>query len=91
MPKDETSKIQSLDLVRSLWEVWPNEAHDFTPWLVRHIGRLNKALNMELEVVQREKTLQDAGRVDIYARQANTGENVVIENPLGSARLTGKM
>lgn len=83
MPEKETPKIHPLDPVGSLWDVWAHEAHNFTPWLVEHIGMLNEALNMELEVKQMEKTLQLAGRVDIYAEQANTREGVVIENQLG--------
>ncbi len=83
MPKNEIQEIHTLDPVSSLREVWPHEAHDFTPWLVEHIGMLNKALNMELEVLEIEKTLPGAGRVDIYSRHANTGEIVLIENQLG--------
>lgn len=85
MSKNEVPEVHPLDPVRSLWEVWPHEAYDFTPWLVKEIGMLNKALNMELEVVETEKTLPGAGRVDIYAKQANTGEVVLIENQLGTS------
>lgn len=85
MPEKETPEIHSLDPVGSLREAWANEAQNFTPWLVEHIGMLNKALNMELKVKKREKTLQLAGRVDIYAEQVNTKEDVVIENQLGGA------
>lgn len=80
--KKETPEIRSLDPVGSLWEVWAHEAQNFTPWLSENIGRLNKALGMELEDVKIEKTLPSAGRVDIYARQAGTKEGVVIENQL---------
>lgn len=85
MPEKETPEIHSLDPVGSLREAWANEAQNFTPWLVEHIGMLNKALNMELKVKKREKTLQLAGRVDIYAEQVNTKEDVVIENQLGGS------
>ena len=78
-------KIHPLDPVKSLWDVWRHEAYNFTPWLGEHIGLLSKALNMELEVVETEKTLQGAGRVDIYAKQANTEEIVLIENQLGGS------
>ena len=57
MSKNEIPEIQSLDPVNSLWEVWPNEAHDFTPWLVKHIDRLEATLNFNLKEVKREKTL----------------------------------
>ncbi len=69
--------------MKSLRKAWPHEARDFTPWVVKNIDVLNKALNLELEEVQTEKTLPVAGRVDIYAQQVNTGEKVVIENQLG--------
>lgn len=85
MPENEIPKIHPLDPVKSLWDVWRHEAYNFTPWLVEHIGLLSKALNMELEVVETEKTLQGAGRVDIFAKQANTGEIVLIENQLGKS------
>lgn len=85
MSINEMPKIHPLDPVKSLWDVWRHEAYNFTPWLVEHIGLLSKALNMELEVVETEKTLQGAGRVDIYAKQANTGEIVLIENQLGGS------
>ena len=85
MSENEMPKIHPLDPVKSLWDVWRHEAYNFTPWLVEHIGMLSKALNMELEVVETEKTLQGAGRVDIYAKQANTGEIVLIENQLGGS------
>ncbi len=85
MPENEMPKIHPLDPVKSLWDVWRHEAYNFTPWLVEHIGLLSIALNMELEVVETEKTLQGAGRVDIYAKQANTGEIVLIENQLGKS------
>ena len=37
---------------------------------------------MELELVQTEVTVPQAGRVDIIARQTPTGAKVVIENQL---------
>ena len=36
-----------------LWKVWPNEAHDFTPWLAKHIDWLGDELNLKLERVRR--------------------------------------
>ena len=83
MPKNEMPEIQSLEPVKSLWEVWPNEAHDFTPWLIEHIHRLEATLNFNLKEVEREKTLSGAGRVDIYGLQVGSDAIVVIENQLG--------
>ena len=69
----------------NLWEAWPHEAHDFTPWLAEHIDRLGGKLNLKLERVQTEVTLGEAGRVDICARQAESGAIVVIENQFGES------
>lgn len=80
-----TENIHVLEPVKSLWEVWPHEAHRFTPWLADRLGRLGDALGMELEFVDREKGLPLAGRADIIARQSRTEAKVVIENQLGES------
>lgn len=77
-------EIQPLKRVR-LREAWPDEARDFTPWLANNIDLLGDKLGLKLEQVQTEVTLPDAGRVDLYARQANTDAKVVIENQLGES------
>ncbi len=77
-------EIRALEPV-SLRKAWPYEAHDFTPWLAKHIDRLADVLNLSLERVRTEVRLPDAGRVDIYARQAGTDAVVVIENQLGES------
>lgn len=66
----------------SLREVWPYEAHDFTPWLAENIERLGAELGLRFEQVAKEVTLPGAGRVDIRAEQIDTGARVVIENQL---------
>ena len=68
-----------------LREAWPDEARHFTPWLANNIDLLGAKLDLTLEQVQVEVTLPSAGRVDICARQAGTGANVVIENQLGES------
>jgi hypothetical protein len=77
-------EIQSLKRV-SLREAWPDEARHFTPWLADNIDRLGAKLDLRLEQVQAEVTLQGAGRVDIYAQQTGTDAKVVIENQLGES------
>lgn len=72
-----------LEPVKSLWEVWPNEARNFTPWLSKNIARLGTTLNLNLKDVETEKTLWGAGRVDIYALGEETNALVVSENQLG--------
>lgn len=61
--------------------IWPNEAHDFTPWLAEHLEDLGEALGLELELVARESPV---GRfsADLLARDLGTGRMAVIENQL---------
>ena len=82
MSDQKTPKIHLLEPKESLRKAWPHEDRDFTPWVVKNIDVLSKALNMELEVEETQKTLPGGGRVDIYAQQVNTEEKVVIENQL---------
>ena len=67
----------------SLRRVWPDEAGDFTPWLADNLSLLGSKLNLVLEREEVEVVLPGAGRVDILAKQAETGARVVIENQLG--------
>jgi hypothetical protein len=62
-------------------EVWPNEATDFTPWLVENIDCLGQALGMEIEVEEREADVGDFS-LDIRARDLGTGRTIIIENQL---------
>ena len=76
MAKPELSDIQPVP-IRC---VWPDEARDFTPWLVDNIDQLGAALHMKLDVLRREAP---AGRfaLDILATDAK-GDKVAIENQL---------
>lgn len=74
----ELGKIEQME-VRCIWE---NEAHDFTPWLARHLDLLGDALDMELDLVQREAAVGDFS-LDILARDlTRNGAIVAIENQL---------
>ncbi len=66
----------------SLRQVWPDEARDFTPWLMGHLHFLADKLDLALDPVAAELTLPGAGRLDIIAEQVNTKAKVVIENQL---------
>ena len=61
--------------------VWPNEATDFTPWLLGHLDALGDQIGLELEPLQREASV---GRysLDILAKDINGNRSVVIENQL---------
>lgn len=75
---EEIHSLQHVDLRTA----WPDEARDFTPWLANRLDRVGAALEMELELEGTEVTVPLAGRIDIIARQAQTGAKVVIENQL---------
>ncbi len=65
-----------------LREIWKNEAHDFTVWLEANLEALSEALDMNLEVLEREKTLDGSGfSVDLLC-ETEESEMVVIENQL---------
>ena len=81
MPEDPHVMVP----VKSLWDVWPHEARNFTPWLARHLDELGNALGMKLDLVEQEVRLRVAGQVDIVARQGQTQATVVIENQLGES------
>lgn len=62
-------------------EIWPNEAHDFTPWVAEHLELLAEALGVEsLELVDVEVRVGDFS-LDVLAKDAND-DYVVIENQL---------
>jgi len=64
-------------------DVWPTEAHHFTPWLAEpdNLALLNEALGLETELVGREERVGEFA-VDIFGREVGTGHEVVIENQL---------
>lgn len=62
-------------------EMWPNEAHDFTPWLAKNLNLLGAELGLELEFLAQEKWVGPY-RLDILAQETGTGAKVAIENQL---------
>lgn len=73
----EFGEIASVDIRK----IWPNEATDFTPWLVENIERLGSALGMDIEVQEREAGVGDFS-LDIRAKDLGSGRTIVIENQL---------
>ena len=74
----DLAKIKSVNIR----ELWPNEAHDFTPWLAENVDRLSDSLGMDLEITAREADVGDFS-VDLLAKDLGSGGQVVIENQFG--------
>ena len=62
-------------------KMWPNEQHNFTPWLADHIEELSEKIGMDLEVIGREVSVGPYS-ADILAKDISTNDYVVIENQL---------
>lgn len=69
-----------------LRDVWDHEAHDFTPWLAKNLGKLSAVLDVELELVGTEVPVGPY-RADIVCRVPADGTTVLIENQLENANL----
>ena len=65
-------------------DAWPDEARDFTPWLVDNIDHLSEALDLDLEATDSEVAV-DSFSADVVATDSRTGERVLIENRLESS------
>ena len=63
--------------------VWPDEAHDFTPWLADNLGRLSQVIGIPLGLEDREVSV---GRfsADIVATTSDSSD-VVVENQYGQS------
>lgn len=62
-------------------EIWPHEALDFTPWLADNLDLLGEELDLQLELVAREKQVGPYF-LDILAKETSSGSLVAIENQL---------
>lgn len=67
-------------------KAFPNEAHNFTPWLAANLGRLSAELDIELELEGQEVRVGTL-RADIVARVSQSDDRVLIENQLELADL----
>lgn len=65
----------------NLRDVWPNEAHNFTPWLADNLERLSRVIGIPLEAEGTEVAVEGFA-ADILARNPMDGSSVLIENQL---------
>ena len=63
---------------------WPNEEHDFTPWLVKpgNLERLGEAIGLDLEFEEAEKACGPYS-CDILCKESGSDRYVIIENQFG--------
>ena len=64
-----------------LRDACPDEARDFTPWLVANMDRLSNALGIDLEATGMEVAVEQFS-ADIVGTDNGTGDRVLIENQL---------
>ncbi|MFT3873219.1 MAG: hypothetical protein QM714_11335 [Nocardioides sp.] len=63
-------------------QIWPHEAHDFTPWLLQNVDVLSDLLGMgHLVLDEAEHTVGDFS-LDLIGKDESTGEVVIVENQL---------
>lgn len=62
-------------------DVWPHEAHNFTPWLLSNADVLSDLLGMDLELEVAEHPVGGFS-LDLLGRDVATGRVVIVENQL---------
>jgi Domain of unknown function (DUF4268) len=62
-------------------DVWPREAHDFTPWLLENVDVLSDLLGMDLALEVAEHPVGGFS-LDLLGRDDATGQVVIVENQL---------
>ena len=73
----ELAELKDVDLRTA----WPDEAHDFTPWLTDNLDRLAQAIGIALNLPDREVQV-DGFSADIVATTSD-GSTAIIENQYG--------
>lgn len=61
---------------------WPREDLDFTPWLAGNLNLVGDLIGKKLELVEQEKQVGSFLKLDILAKETDTGTLVAIENQL---------
>jgi hypothetical protein len=62
-------------------DVWKNEAHDFTPWLLGNAARLSEALGIDLEFEAAEHPVGGFS-LDLVGRDITNDAVLIVENQL---------
>jgi hypothetical protein len=65
----------------SLRDVWPHEAHNFTPWLLDNADKLGQVLGMDIELSRAEHPVGGFS-LDLIGQDTTTGDRLIIENQL---------
>ncbi len=63
-------------------EIWPHEAHDFTPWLLQNVDVLSDLLGMEHLVLDEAEHPVGDFSLDLIGKDEGTDEVVIVENQL---------
>jgi len=64
-----------------LRDIWPHEAHNFTPWLLNNSGLLGDVLGMDIEISNAEHPVGGYS-LDLIGQDVATGDRLIIENQL---------
>jgi hypothetical protein len=75
----QLGKLEKVELRK----VWEHEARDFSDWLAReeNLSLLSEELGIEIEAIGTEES-SGRFRVDILAKETNSGDYIIIENQL---------
>lgn len=79
-PRLTAVEIARIEYVK-LREVWSNEAHDFTPWLLGNADVLSEALGIELELEAAEHAVGGFS-LDIIGRDLSHDCALIVENQI---------
>lgn len=68
-------------------DVWPNEARDFTPWLLANADHLGEVLGIDIELEAREYPVGDFS-LDLFGRDITNECVLIVENQLAETNHT---
>jgi hypothetical protein len=63
-------------------QVWPHEAHDFTPWLLENVDVLSDLLGMGHLILEEAEHAVGGFSLDLIGKDESNGEVVIVENQL---------